>query len=230
MYVMYHDLRQRTGIETAVPTLGICRKAISSLGSSAWLAIHGLLDEYQSPDCCDRFGLSMKRLTKPTSDNKIQSMKMAEAARTQLMDYVRNHTKLREHPGEALPEDTKTFGNDAPTKSAISLQDLVGILSTIGRDLTGSEPVKSPWAGGPAQDRHAAAKAAVQKGSFPTGPGEDTGKYTEGQFPKGSFPTGPAPSSGAEEMAEVKTEKRRSPSRSNKIPKRSDWKPSLRYD
>ena len=88
-------------------------------------------------------------------------------------------------PGEALPEDTKTFGIDAPTKSPISLQDLVGILSTIGRDLTGNEPVKSPWAGGPAQDRHAAAKAAVQKGSFPTGPGSVTGKYTGGQVSKG---------------------------------------------
>ena len=40
----------------------------------------------------------------------------------------------------------------------------MGILSTIGRDLTGNEPVKSPWAGGPAQERHASAKAAVQKG------------------------------------------------------------------
>jgi hypothetical protein len=141
----------------------------------------------------------------------------------------------------------KTFGIDAPTKSPISLQDLVGILSTIGRDLTGNEPVKSPWAGGPAQERHAAAKAAVQKGSFPTGPGSVTGKYTGGQvskgsFPtgsasssggqvqKGSFPTGPASSSGIEEMADVKTETKRSPSRSNKIQKRSDWKPSLRYD
>ena len=180
MYRIYHDLRTTTGIDTAVPELPVVRKALRSLGSSAYMAAHSLLDEYQSPDSTDRLGHSMKRLAR---DNPLDSKRVTEEARLQLMNFIRCNTKLKSPAANV--DLTKGYGEATPKKALMKLTDIISILSTVGRDSTGGEQVEPSEKSGPVQQRHA-----------------DAARST------------------------------RSPSRSNKIPKGSDWKPSLRqrYD
>ena len=144
------------------------------------MAVHSILAEDQNPDSTDKLGLSMKRFTE---ENPLDSKKVTEEARLQLMDFIRCNTKLK--TPAANVDMTKGYGSDAPKMAAVSLRDIISILSTVGRDLTGAMPVEPPEKSGPAQQRHAAADRST-----------------------------------------------RSPSRSNKIPKGSDWQPSLRkrYD
>ena len=229
MHVMYHDLREATGIKMAIPELSVVRGALQSLGSSACMAVHSLLDEYQNPDCNDRLGLSMKRLS---VCEPLNAKKITDDARHQLLDFIRCNKKSMQFKDAASV--VIAYGGDAPKKSPVKLQDIINILSTIGRDLTsdiGHAP--SPWSG-PAQQRHAAegkSMGQAQKGSFPTESGSKGSGYgtaSGSQEPKGSFPMGPALGSKAPPPT-------RSPSRSNKMPKKvkgSEWRPSLQkqYD
>ena len=50
MRVVYHDLREATGIKVAIPDLPVFRKALHPLGSSAYMAVHPLVSEYQKPE------------------------------------------------------------------------------------------------------------------------------------------------------------------------------------
>lgn len=125
MHVMYRGLLIQTGIENAIPELAVVKKALSSLGSSACLAVHGLLEDCQST--------------------------VASDARAQLMGPICCNTKLKPASGHGEPNP---FGAEAPTKAPVTLKNVVDIPSTVGKGVAGSEPVPTPW-DGPAQQRKA---------------------------------------------------------------------------